>query len=154
MSNYLNPLTEAVFFSASCVVTHSVVCTLFYTTFSYRTGWDFVRTATSCAFLVCIFLPFWLLFFISSVWHLCLCCSCCRHQNPKSEMLKQLTHIHCNKLVSWLVFEPSQPLGIISGLKEIFMKRYTVEKTNKAEIRLEEQSEKTESCQKNLWNEI
>ena len=28
MSNYLNPLTEAVFFSASCVVTHSVVCTL------------------------------------------------------------------------------------------------------------------------------
>ena len=52
-------------------------------------------------------------------------------------------------LVSYLVywcFEPSQPLGIISGLKEIFIKRYIVEKTNKAEIRLEEQSEKTESC--------
>ena len=28
MSNYLNPLTETVFFSACCVVTHSVVCTL------------------------------------------------------------------------------------------------------------------------------
>ena len=28
MSHYLNPLTETVFFSAGCVVTHSVVCTL------------------------------------------------------------------------------------------------------------------------------
>ena len=52
------------------------------------------------------------------------------------------------------MFEPSQPLGIISGLKEIFIKRYIVEKTNKAEIRLEEQSEKMESCRENLWNEI
>ena len=35
------------------------------------------------------------------------------------------------------------------------MKRYIVEKTNKAELRLEEQSEKNaESCQENLWNEI
>ena len=40
-------------------------------------------------------------------------------------------------------FEPSPPLGIISGLKETIMKRYTVEKTNKAEIRPEEQSEGT-----------
>ena len=39
-------------------------------------------------------------------------------------------------------FEPSQPLGIISGLKETFVKRYTVEKTNKAKIRLEEQVRK------------
>ena len=31
---------------------------------------------------------------------------------------------------------------------------YTVERTNKAEIRPEEQSQKTESCQENLWNEI
>ena len=29
-----------------------------------------------------------------------------------------------------------------------------VERTNKAEIRPEEQSEKTESCLENLWNEI
>ena len=29
-----------------------------------------------------------------------------------------------------------------------------VEMTNKAEIRPEEQNEKTESCKENLWNEI
>ena len=33
------------------------------------------------------------------------------------------------------------------------MKRYTVERTNKAEIRPEEQSEKAEICWENLWNE-
>ena len=43
---------------------------------------------------------------------------------------------------------------MISGQKEIFRKRYIVDRTNKAEIRLKEQSEKTESCQENLWNEI
>ena len=37
---------------------------------------------------------------------------------------------------------------------ETFIKRYIVERTYKAEIRPEEQSEKTESCQENLWNEI
>ena len=31
--------------------------------------------------------------------------------------------------VSWC-FEPSQPLRIISGLKETFIKRYIVERTN------------------------
>ena len=46
-------------------------------------------------------------------------------------------------------FEPSQPLGIISGLKETFIKRYKVERTSKAEIRPEEQSQKTENCRKN-----
>ena len=30
-------------------------------------------------------------------------------------------------------FKPSQPQRIISGLKETFIKRYTVERTNKAE---------------------
>ena len=34
------------------------------------------------------------------------------------------------------------------------MQRYIVERTNKAEIRLEEQSEKAESCRENSWNEI
>ena len=29
-----------------------------------------------------------------------------------------------------------------------------VERINEAELRLEEQSEKAESCQENLWNEI
>ena len=41
-----------------------------------------------------------------------------------------------------------------SGLKETFIKRYIAERTNNAEIRPEEQSEETESCQENLWNEI
>ena len=38
--------------------------------------------------------------------------------------------------------------------RETFVKRYIVEWTSKAEMRPEEQSEKTESCRENLWNEI
>ena len=38
--------------------------------------------------------------------------------------------------------KPSQPLGIISGLREAFIKRCIIERTNKAEIRPEEQSKK------------
>ena len=59
--------------------------------------------------------------------------------------------------VSWLVrwcFKPSQPKKIISGLRETFLERYIVERTNKAEIRPEEQREKEESCREKLWNEI
>ena len=55
--------------------------------------------------------------------------------------------------VTWC-FKPSQPQRIISGLKETFIKRYIVERTDKAEISPEEQSEKAESCRENLWNEI
>ena len=40
------------------------------------------------------------------------------------------------------------------GLNVAFLKRHTVERTNKAEISPEEQSEKTESRRENLWNEI
>ena len=58
----------------------------------------------------------------------------------------------CIELVN-LWFEPSQLLRIMSGLKETFINRHIVERTNKAEIRPEEQSEKTESCRENLWNE-
>ena len=58
-----------------------------------------------------------------------------------------------SKLVNWCS-EPSQPLGIIPGLKETFIKRYKVEKTNRAEIQPEEQSQKTESCRESRWNEI
>ena len=47
-------------------------------------------------------------------------------------------------LVNWY-FEPSQPLRIISGLKETFIKRYIVERTNKAEIRPREESERLQS---------
>ena len=56
-------------------------------------------------------------------------------------------------LVNWC-FETSQRLGIISGLKKIFINRYIAEKTNEAGIRPKEQSQKTESCRENLRNEI
>ena len=49
---------------------------------------------------------------------------------------------------------PSQPLGIIAGQNTTFIKRYIVERTNKAEIRPEEKSEKTESFRENLRNEL
>ena len=39
-------------------------------------------------------------------------------------------------------------------MKETFIKRSIVERTNKAEIRPEEQSEKAEGCRENVWNEI
>ena len=39
-------------------------------------------------------------------------------------------------------------------MRETFVKRYIVERTNKAKLRSEEQSEEMESCQENLWNEI
>ena len=55
--------------------------------------------------------------------------------------------------VTWCS-DPSQPQGISSGLKETFINRYIVERTSKAEIRPEEQSQKTESCREKLWNEI
>ena len=67
--------------------------------------------------------------------------------------MKQDVFIWISYLVNWC-FESSQPLGIISGLKETFIKKRIVERTNKAEIRPEKQSEKIESCPENLWNEI
>ena len=51
-------------------------------------------------------------------------------------------------------FKPSHLQRIILGLRETLVKKYTVESTNEAEIRPEEQSEKSDSCGKNLWNEI
>ena len=57
-------------------------------------------------------------------------------------------------LVSWC-FKPSQPQRIISGLRETFIKRYIVKRTNKAETRPKEQNDKAGSCcWENLWNEI
>ena len=58
-----------------------------------------------------------------------------------------------SELISWC-FKPCQPQRIISRLKELFIKRYIVERTNKVEIRQEEQSEEAESCRENLWDEI
>ena len=55
--------------------------------------------------------------------------------------------------VSWCVI-PSQPQRIISGLRETFIKRYIIERTNTAEIRPEEQNDNSVSCRENSWNEI
>ena len=44
-------------------------------------------------------------------------------------------------------------LDYIRAEKDV-QKRYILERTNKAEIRPEEQSKKAESCKENLWNEI
>ena len=50
-------------------------------------------------------------------------------------------------------FKPSQPQMVTSGLRETFIKRYKVEKINKAELKPEEQGEKAKSCRENLCNE-
>ena len=39
-------------------------------------------------------------------------------------------------------------------MRETFIQKYIVERTNKTELRPEEQSEKAKSCRENLWNEI
>ena len=57
------------------------------------------------------------------------------------------------QLVNWC-FEPSQPLRTTSRLKETFIQRHIVERTNKIKIKPEKQSEKTESCRETVWNEI
>ena len=68
----------------------------------------------------------------------------------QSEHSRQAAH---RELVSWC-FKSSQPQRIISGLRETFIKRYMIERTNKAEIRPVEQSEKAASCWEDLRNEI
>ena len=55
-------------------------------------------------------------------------------------------------LASWC-FKPNQSQRIISGLKETFTKKYTVERTDEAEIRPEDLRENAESCRENLSNE-
>ena len=70
-------------------------------------------------------------------------------------LIKKKEKRHQHQLVS-RCFKPSQPQRIISGLRETFIKRsfYTAERTNRSEIRPEEQNRKVESCRENLWNEI
>ena len=53
-----------------------------------------------------------------------------------------------------MLFSPVNPQRITSGLRETFVKRYVVERTNKAEVRQEEQNEKAESYLENLRNEM
>ena len=64
--------------------------------------------------------------------------------------LVQVSRHIFRSLVKWC-FKPSQLQTIVSGLRETDKE---TERTNKAEIRPEEQSEKTESCRENVWNEI
>ena len=57
-------------------------------------------------------------------------------------------------MVNKAKIRPGKLQRSISGLKETFIKKYIVERVNKAKIRPEEQSEKEESCRENSWNEI
>ena len=69
-----------------------------------------------------------------------------RERETETETERQRERDRENEeLLSWC-FKPSQPQRSTSGLKETFIKRYVVERTNKAEIRPEEQSEKAEGC--------
>ena len=52
-------------------------------------------------------------------------------------------------LVNWC-FEPSPPLGIISRLKETYVMKYRVERTNKAKYN----TGRTESEHEDLWGEF
>ena len=62
----------------------------------------------------------------------------CRHGEGQTDKLglyqRKWSDRSVSDLVSWC-FKPSQPQRIISGLRETFIKRFTVERTNKAEIR-------------------
>ena len=73
------------------------------------------------------------------------------YENLYASRENKIVKLDIGQSVNWC-FEPSQPLGITSGLKETFIKRHTVERTSKVEIRPEEQNEKTESCRETLWN--
>ena len=66
--------------------------------------------------------------------------------------LSLFVHLRWFNLINWC-FESSQPLGIISGLKETFIKRHIVERTNKAEIDRKNRVRK-QSCRENLLSEI
>ena len=65
----------------------------------------------------------------------------------------QHKHWAVSLLVSWC-FKPSQPQRITSGPRGTLIRRHTVERTKKAQLRPGKLSEKTESCRDNVWNEI
>ena len=52
--------------------------------------------------------------------------------------------------VSWGL-SPVNQQRVVLGLKQTFIKRYIVERTNKADIKPEERSQRTESSRENLW---
>ena len=66
----------------------------------------------------------------------------CREQTQKT-VSTNACPTGISLLVNWC-FEPNQPLGVTSGLRETFIKRYAVERTSKAEVRPEEESENGE----------
>ena len=66
---------------------------------------------------------------------------CLRRHVCKRALIGQ-ANLSVRGLVSWC-FKLSQPQRIISGLRETFIKRYIIERTNKADITPKEQSEKT-----------
>ena len=57
-------------------------------------------------------------------------------------------------MISWLVLYAQSTTKDYIRAEGDFYKRCVVERTNRAEIRPEEQSEKVGSCRENLWNEI
>ena len=61
----------------------------------------------------------------------------------ESEKTESVRIIMVGWLVSWC-FQPSQPQKITSKLRDTFVKKCTVERTSRAELRPEEQSEKAE----------
>ena len=65
-----------------------------------------------------------------------------RERERETHTQEYTTHTHTHVCCWWWCFEPSQPLEIISGLKETFIKRHIVERTNKAEIGLEDRVRK------------
>ena len=71
---------------------------------------------------------------------------------PKTALyLPSLLFVYFISHWAWLV---NWCFEITSGLKETFIKRYIVERANKAELRPHEQREKTDCRRENLWNEI
>ena len=76
--------------------------------------------------------------------------SCCFKPRQPHRIISGL-----KELISWC-FETNQPQRTTSGLglKETSKKRCIVERTNKAELKPEVQSQKAESCRENLWKTI
>ena len=71
------------------------------------------------------------------------------HTSPAGHVL-----LPAQNLAGRSCFKPDQPQRILSGLRETSIKRYLVERTNKAETGPEQQSEEAKSCLEILWNEI
>ena len=65
----------------------------------------------------------------------------CKYKSLPCSVWKMKKKKKKSYFVSWC-FKTSFPQRILSGLKETFINKYIAERTNEAEIRPEEQSEK------------